>query len=84
MRGVADAGVEVFDAEGVVGGVGVDGEEVAGAGDEGFFIVGEGWEDVAQGVFEHLGVVAVVPLWICQRAKLCCEVVLKLHLRHRD
>ena len=60
--GVADAGVEVFDAEGVVGGVGVDGEEVAGAFDEVFFVFGEGGEDVAEGVFEGLGVVAVVPL----------------------
>lgn len=60
--GVADAGVEVFDAEGVVGGVGVDGEEVAGAFDEVFFVLGQGWEDVAEGVFEGLGVVAVVPL----------------------
>ena len=59
---VADAGVEVFDAEGVVGGVGVDGEEVAGAFDEVFFVFGEGGEDVAEGVFEGLGVVAVVPL----------------------
>lgn len=60
--GVADAGVEVFDAEGVVGGVGVDGEEVAGAFDEVFFVLGQGREDVAEGVFEGLGVVAVVPL----------------------
>lgn len=63
--GVADAGVEVFDAEGVVGGVGVDGEEVAGAFDEVFFVLGEGWEDVAECVFEGLGVVAVVPLGEC-------------------
>jgi hypothetical protein len=60
--GVADAGVEVVDAVGVVGGVGVNGEEVAGAFDEVFFGLGEGWEDVAQGVFQGLGVVAVVPL----------------------
>ena len=59
---VADAGVEVFDAVGVVGGVGVDGEEVAGAFDEVFFGLGEGWEEGAEGVFEGLGVVAVVPL----------------------
>ena len=60
--GVADAGVEVFDAEGVVGGVGIDCEEDAGALDEVFFVLREGWEDVAEGVFERLGVVAVVPL----------------------
>ena len=60
--GVADAGVEVFDAEGVVGGVGVDGEEVAGAFDEVFFVLREGGEDVAESVFEGLRVVAVVPL----------------------
>ena len=60
--GVADAGVEVVDAVGVVGGVGVDGEEVAGAFDEVFFGLREGWEEGAEGVFEGLGVVAVVPL----------------------
>jgi hypothetical protein len=60
--GVADAGVEVVDAVGVVGGVGVDGEEVAGTFDEVLFGLGKGWEDVAEGVFEGLGVVAVVPL----------------------
>lgn len=60
--GVADAGVEVVDAEGVVGGVGVDGEEVAGAFDEVFLVLREGWQDVTEGVFQGLGVVAVVPL----------------------
>lgn len=59
---VAHAVVEVFDAEGVVGGVRVDGEEVAGAFNEVFLVLGERWEDVAEGVFEGLGVVAVVPL----------------------
>lgn len=63
--GVADAGVEVVDAEGVVGGVGVDGEEVAGAFDEVFLVLRYGGEDVAEGVFEGLGVVAVVPLGGC-------------------
>jgi hypothetical protein len=63
--GVGDAGVEVVDAEGVVGGVGIDGEEVAGAFDEVFFGLGEGGEDVAEGVFEGLGIVAVVPLGGC-------------------
>jgi hypothetical protein len=62
---VADTGVEVVDAEGVVGGVGVDGEEVAGAFDEVFLVLREGREDVAEGVFEGLGVVAVVPLGGC-------------------
>ena len=63
--GVADAVVEVFDTVGVVGGVGVDGEEVAGAFDEVLFVLGEGGEDVAEGVFEGLRVVAVVPLGGC-------------------
>jgi len=60
--GVGDAGVEVVDAEGVVGGVGIDGEEVAGAFDQILLVLGEGWEDVAEGVLKGLWVVAVVPL----------------------
>jgi hypothetical protein len=60
--GIGSAGLVVGEAVGVVGGVGIDGEEVAGAGDEVFFGLGEGGKEVAEGVLEGLGVVAVVPL----------------------
>jgi hypothetical protein len=59
---VADTVVEVFDAVGIVGGVWVDSEEVAGAFDQVFLILRESWEDVAECVFEGLWVITIVPL----------------------
>jgi len=62
--GVADAFLRVFEAVDVVGCVRVDGEEVAGACDHVFLFLCEDGEDVAEGVFEDLRVVAVVPLQV--------------------
>ena len=59
---VANAVIEVFDAGGEVGGVRVNGEEVAGTLDQVLFFFGQGRKNVAESVFEDLWVVAVIPL----------------------
>ncbi|RXK33034.1 hypothetical protein BBD39_09195 [Arsenophonus endosymbiont of Bemisia tabaci Asia II 3] len=63
VGGVAGAVGEVLDAVCEVGRVRVDGEKVAAACDEGFFVFRQGGQKVAESVFEDLRVVAVVPLW---------------------
>lgn len=60
--GIADACFGVFEAVDVVGSIRVYRKEIRTAPDHVFFLLGQGREVIAEGVFEGLGIVAVVPL----------------------